>query len=557
MRTAGGRIRQGRSRFRRRCWPRCPASSRPSWRSRPPPNCATTRADAARYYETVWRTDHELRQRRIRSWRGSACEPETGPARSRRSTRSPPSQRISRPRARPRSRSCSTAGHPRDLDEQTLLDAGKRAAALTLESTTKRATIRLSGARRGVGLAAGREPATAPRGCSVPTFDEPGIRTGMERCLPRAGAREPPTCGSGSRWWRRQMRFGRGHGYDRSAGDLCPQCDSGRCGAPTGSAGAAAPRCRRSAGSPYRGPDGTVGRAMRRLRQRRPTSTNTAPSAATGAPSPIATGGGRRDRADHRPRHRTRPQRGRRRGRNRGRRRHRASRTAIAVAVCDGVSTSGDAHMAAGRRLECGCRMRCSPRSPRRARHAPAVLAGLADAAKAAAAADGHGAVVRAVVHVYRGGSRPDFRRDSADHGRQRRRQQGVLASRTARTPATADGRRLPGAGTDHCRRRGRLGSRATRRPHTDPLARRRQPKRSRGRNRACSTITADGPGWLLLCSDGLWNYLPDAADIARFCTGAEATAAARALVEYALQAGGQDNITVAMVPIGVLHEFG
>jgi PPM family protein phosphatase len=68
--------------------------------------------------------------------------------------------------------------------------------------------------------------------------------------------------------------------------------------------------------------------------------------------------------------------------------------------------------------------------------------------------------------------------------------------------------------------------------------------------------ITADGPGSLLLCSDGLWNYLPAAEDIARFCVGAEATAAANALVEFALQAGGQDNITVAVIPIGVLHEF-
>src|SRR5204862_7123477 len=33
-------------------------------------------------------------------------------------------------------------------------------------------------------------------------------------------------------------------------------------------------------------------------------------------------------------------------------------------------------------------------------------------------------------------------------------------------------------------------------------------------------TITAVGPGLLLVCSDGLWNYLPDAADIARFCSG-------------------------------------
>ena len=64
-------------------------------------------------------------------------------------------------------------------------------------------------------------------------------------------------------------------------------------------------------------------------------------------------------------------------------------------------------------------------------------------------------------------------------------------------------------------------------------------------------TITADGPGTLLLCSDGLWNYLADAADIARYCIGADPSAAARALTEYALDAGGQDNITVVIIPIG------
>jgi serine/threonine protein phosphatase PrpC len=63
-------------------------------------------------------------------------------------------------------------------------------------------------------------------------------------------------------------------------------------------------------------------------------------------------------------------------------------------------------------------------------------------------------------------------------------------------------------------------------------------------------TITAVGPGCLLLCSDGLWNYLPDAADIARICSGADAAEAARALTEFALAAGGQDNITVAVIPI-------
>ena len=66
----------------------------------------------------------------------------------------------------------------------------------------------------------------------------------------------------------------------------------------------------------------------------------------------------------------------------------------------------------------------------------------------------------------------------------------------------------------------------------------------------AVQTITAVGQGHLLLCSDGLWNYLPDAADIARFCSGTDAAAAAHALTQFALDAGGQDNITIAIIPI-------
>ncbi|MEU0497537.1 protein serine/threonine phosphatase 2C family protein [Mycobacterium sp. NPDC006124] len=65
------------------------------------------------------------------------------------------------------------------------------------------------------------------------------------------------------------------------------------------------------------------------------------------------------------------------------------------------------------------------------------------------------------------------------------------------------------------------------------------------------TTLTVTGPGSLLLCSDGLWNYLPDAADLARFCSGTDPVSAARALTEFALAAGGNDNITVALIPIG------
>jgi serine/threonine protein phosphatase PrpC len=68
-------------------------------------------------------------------------------------------------------------------------------------------------------------------------------------------------------------------------------------------------------------------------------------------------------------------------------------------------------------------------------------------------------------------------------------------------------------------------------------------------------TITATGSGSLLLCSDGLWNYLPEAVDIIRFVTGSAPDAAARALTDYALAAGGLDNITVVVIPIGYSDE--
>jgi serine/threonine protein phosphatase PrpC len=65
------------------------------------------------------------------------------------------------------------------------------------------------------------------------------------------------------------------------------------------------------------------------------------------------------------------------------------------------------------------------------------------------------------------------------------------------------------------------------------------------------STMTTADRGVLVLCSDGLHNYVSEAADIARFCHGIAPDEAARALVDYALYAGGHDNITVIMIPIG------
>ncbi len=60
------------------------------------------------------------------------------------------------------------------------------------------------------------------------------------------------------------------------------------------------------------------------------------------------------------------------------------------------------------------------------------------------------------------------------------------------------------------------------------------------------------GPGTLILCSDGLWNYYPSPEDVAGLCAlaGPRPTAEtlARALVNGALARGGQDNVTVAVL---------
>ncbi|WP_239174127.1 PP2C family protein-serine/threonine phosphatase [Actinoplanes cyaneus] len=70
--------------------------------------------------------------------------------------------------------------------------------------------------------------------------------------------------------------------------------------------------------------------------------------------------------------------------------------------------------------------------------------------------------------------------------------------------------------------------------------------------------FTARTPGYLVLCSDGLWNYLTDPQDFGEAVRSALGLAtgsrplleAARALVTYANSAGGADNITVAIVPV-------
>lgn len=70
-------------------------------------------------------------------------------------------------------------------------------------------------------------------------------------------------------------------------------------------------------------------------------------------------------------------------------------------------------------------------------------------------------------------------------------------------------------------------------------------------------SVDLDGPGWVLVCSDGLWNYCSEAGDLAALLaatsrtSGAEPLPLAGALVDWANAQGGQDNITVALARIG------
>jgi serine/threonine protein phosphatase PrpC len=60
------------------------------------------------------------------------------------------------------------------------------------------------------------------------------------------------------------------------------------------------------------------------------------------------------------------------------------------------------------------------------------------------------------------------------------------------------------------------------------------------------------GRGVVLVCSDGLWNYRPEAAGLAALALPAalsDPLGTAASLVKFALDAGGVDNITVVLIP--------
>jgi serine/threonine protein phosphatase PrpC len=65
-------------------------------------------------------------------------------------------------------------------------------------------------------------------------------------------------------------------------------------------------------------------------------------------------------------------------------------------------------------------------------------------------------------------------------------------------------------------------------------------------------TLHPEESGIVLLCSDGLWNYLPEVEDLdAARPRGKSPLEVARELTEHALRAGGHDNITVVVIEVG------
>jgi serine/threonine protein phosphatase PrpC len=68
------------------------------------------------------------------------------------------------------------------------------------------------------------------------------------------------------------------------------------------------------------------------------------------------------------------------------------------------------------------------------------------------------------------------------------------------------------------------------------------------------AALRPDGPGRLVLCTDGLWNYVATADELGELISalppGAAPAAVASALTDTAVNRGGRDNITVAVIDI-------
>ena len=146
---------------------------------------------AARYYEMVWRTDRSYvsaafglaRQRTLEGDRAGAVA----------ALDQVPTESAHYSVAAATAIEILLDGRePKDLDEQTLVDAGKRAAVLTLESTEKRAAMRLRVFSAALGWLQAGNTTRTPRLLST-DFEESDIRAQMEQCYRELAHATPGT----------------------------------------------------------------------------------------------------------------------------------------------------------------------------------------------------------------------------------------------------------------------------------------------------------------------------------------------------------------------------
>ncbi|WP_405136757.1 protein phosphatase 2C domain-containing protein [Nocardia sp. NBC_01388] len=220
---------------------------------------------------------------------------------------------------------------------------------------------------------------------------------------------------------------------------------------------------------------------------------------------------------------------------------------ALIIAVCDGVSTSEDPQAASGAAVRTGVDA-CLTALAAGSSAEDSVMAGLREAAQAVRdiGTDGRspsctyvGAVVQfdesggAHLTIANVGDSRAYWLQADPEGSQRLTLDDSLAQEMVNTGAM-DADSAMDSPHAHVLTRW-LGADGEPEPWSDHCVR---------------TLHARAPGVLLICSDGLWNYLPESPALAAIATADAPMPAARALVEYALAAGGKDNITVALVPV-------
>jgi serine/threonine protein phosphatase PrpC len=229
-----------------------------------------------------------------------------------------------------------------------------------------------------------------------------------------------------------------------------------------------------------------------------------------------------------------------------------ASGPAVVIAVCDGVSTSTDPQAAAGTAARSGVDGCLAALAADRTAQ-EAVMTGLAaafQAVRAVGSADSNAPSCTYVSAVLRSSGTEEFEITVANVGDSRAY---WLSDGSAGGDLPSQRLTVDDSWAQALIDAGAMDEEAAMRdPRAHALVRWLGADSDHGpADTPVRTWRVRGPGVLLLCSDGLWNYLSDPAGLAALALRPDPRQAARALVDYALAGGGSDNITVALAPVG------